>query len=525
MNSRIVHKIQIIMHKRIVITTFLLLVTVGLLPAQDFKKAVADKLYPNPQISFNTPTLSIDENRFATYNEIITWLESRASDSRMTLSFIGVSEGGYRVPMVKLSNGNDSKKLKVWFQGLIHGNEPGGAEGLFSTIDYVLGTKEGSRLLDKMDIHILPVANIDGYLSFQRVSARGLDLNRDQTKFADPQSIIIKKAFIEANPDVAMDFHEYDPYRTQPFVEGKGAVSYYDVLFLPTGYPNVRKELRQASIDLFQNKCEKVLDEYGYSHFGYYTVDKSVEEPTLVLNAKSPQSSSTSYALSNAISFFVELRGIGLGRLSLERRAHCSFIVARSVLEQAYNNSGTIKKLVRQSNRLTVKGKEPVTVLFHSKEKRMTVTWLDMNSVEPVQVENIRVLDALEPQIEMQRERPEAYIIEQSEQKAVENLRILGVEVTQLEKDTELEVESYKVTEYSTDNKKWEDIHKQNVRTELFKEKRVFSKGTFVVNTHQENANFAVSVLEPEAANGFVAFCVIGTGQGEVLKVHRLNRK
>ncbi len=506
----------------ILATAALLVISGCLLSAQDFKKAIADKLYPDPPVTFRTPTLSIEEDRFASYEEIVSWLESRASDSRMTLSWIGVSAEGRRVPMVRLNSGESGRKVKVWLQGLIHGNEPGGAEGLFAIIDYVLGTEEGSRLLDRIDLYILPVANIDGYAAFQRVSGDGYDLNRDQTKFADKQSVIIKKAFIGVNPDVAMDFHEYQPYRKLPFVSGKGAASYYDVLFLPTGYPNVCEPLRKASIDLFQSKCEEVLDENGFSHFGYYTVDEEGSEPTLILNAKSPQSSSTSYALSNAISFFAELRGIGLGRLSLPRRTCCSFLVAKTVLEQTFDNSRAIRKLVRKANKTTVKGKEPVTVLFESKEKRLPVTWLDMNTAEPAVVENVRVLDALEPQILMQRERPEAYIIEMSEEKAVENLRILGVEVTRLESDTELEVESYKVTKYSRASKEWEKIHRQSVSTELFRQKKVFSKGTYVVSLHQENANFAVSVLEPEAANGFVSFCVIGTSAGDVLKVHRL---
>lgn len=512
------------LHRYILAAAALLTLSVTLLPAQDYKKVIADKFYPDPKIEFKTPTLSIDEDRFASYEEIVSWLESRAADSRMTLSWIGVSEGGRRVPMVKLSTGENSSKVKVWFQGMIHGNEPAGSEGLFATIDYVLGTEEGARLLNKLDIYILPIANIDGYLALQRVSARGLDLNRDQTKFSDPQSVIIKKAFIAVNPDVAMDFHEFQPYRKNPFVSGKGAASYYDVLFLPTGYPNVYEPLRKASIDLFQNKCSEVLNGYGYSNFGYYTVNDSGDEPYLVLNAKSPQSSSTSYALSNAISFFAELRGIGLGRLSFARRTHCGFLCAKTVLEQSYDNSKSIKKLVRKANKVTIKGKEPVTVLFDSKEKRMDVTWIDLNTQKPVVVKNTLVQDALEPQIKTRRERPEAYVIEASEKKAAENLRILGLEVTQLDRDTALEVESYRVTKYKKDKAEWEGIHKQKVETELFKEKRVFAKGTYVVNLHQENANFAVSVLEPEAACGFVTFSVIKTAPGEVLKIHRITR-
>jgi len=47
------------------------------------------------------------------------------------------------------------------------------------------------------------------------------------------------------------------------------------------------------------------------------------------------------------------------------------------------------------------------------------------------------------------------------------------------------------------------------------------ASGTVIVKAAQENANFVVSVLEPEAENGFVAFRVIEASRGAVLPVHR----
>ena len=172
------------------------------------------KVYPDPEgVTFTTPTLTLSEDRFATYEEIMAWLEARAEDARMTLTTIGTTTKGRAVPMYCLSNGRSGRKLKVWLQGAIHGNEPAAAEALFQLTDYVLGSEDGARLLKRMDIYILPMANLDGYLADKRVSADSFDLNRDQTKFADPQSVMIKRAFMAVNPDVAVDFHEFQPNR------------------------------------------------------------------------------------------------------------------------------------------------------------------------------------------------------------------------------------------------------------------------------------------------------------------------
>ena len=500
--------------------TLLAAVSVLAQPHADLQR----KVYPNPEgITFTSPTLSLSVERFATYEEIMAWLTDRAQDSRMTLSVIGTTTKGLDVPMIRLCNGRKGRKVKVWLQGAIHGNEPAAAEALFQLTDDLLKTEEGARLLDRLDIYILPMANLDGYLANKRVSGDGYDLNRDQTKFADPQSVLIKKAFMAVNPDVAVDFHEFQPNRpVKVHADEPNAILYYDALFLPTGHPNVPQALRDATIRLFEEPSGAALDAAGYSHFGYFTISEQNGEMTLTLNARSPQSSSTSYALSGAISFFLEIRGIGLGRLSLERRAHVGLTVARTVLESSYAHNKEILRIVRKAEKQTVRRKDPVTVLFHSREKRIPVTFLDVEKAQPVVLENVRVLDALEPQSDLVRTRPVAYLLEASEKRAVENLRTLGVQVEELKAPQRFRVESYRVAERDEAPKAWEKIHRVTVRTEVSAGEKEFPAGSYLVRLDQENANYAVSVLEPESENGFVSFRVTEARTGETLPIYRI---
>lgn len=511
------------MNKRLNSVLSVLLVSVSAwaqVPYADLQR----KVYPDPEgVSFTTPTLTLSEDRFATYEEIMAWLEARAEDARMTLTTIGTTTKGRAVPMYCLSNGRSGRKLKVWLQGAIHGNEPAAAEALFQLTDYVLGSEDGARLLKRMDIYILPMANLDGYLADKRVSADGFDLNRDQTKFADPQSVMIKRAFMAVNPDVAVDFHEFQPNRlVNVHSETPNAILYYDALFLPTGHPNVPQVLRDASIRLFEEPCGAALDAVGYSHFGYFTISRPDGEMTLTLNARSPQSSSTSYALSGAVSFFVELRGIGLGRLSLARRTYCGETVAKAILESSYAHRGEIRRIVKKARRQTVRRKDPVTVLFHSAEKRLPVTFLDVEKAKPVVLEGVRVLDALESQPDLVRSRPAAYLLESSQTKAVENLRTLGVQVETLTAPQTYRVETYRVTQREEAEKPWEKIRRVTVQTEVAEAECQFPAGTYLVRLDQENANFAVSVLEPESENGFVSFRVTEAREGETLPIYRL---
>ncbi len=504
------------------ITAIFILCFSGSVWAQPQPRDVTDKFYPDPPVTFTTPTLSLDEDRFATYDEILDWLNELGMDPCMQVSFIGTTTLGRKVPLITFSSGKDPKKVKVWLQGAIHGNEPAGSEALFALMQYLLKDSDGRKLLDRMEIAILPVANIDGYLSDQRVSGDGFDLNRDQTKFADPQSVLIKRAFIEWNPDVAADFHEFKPIRAETANMGTdGGAIFYDVLFLPTRHPNVPKILQEASDAYFRRPAEKTLDEAGYTHFTYFTIGERAGEMALTLGARSPQSSSTSYALSNAISFFVEIRGIGFGRHSLVRRTNSAFIIQKTMLRQVYDHQVAIKKIVSSAIRETVGAKEPVVVQFHSNPSRIPVTFLDLTRNETIDYPAMLAYDAADFTVDLVRRRPKAYVIEPSETRAIENLRTFGVKMTVLKRPKTLRVESYSVSFCEEADKSWEKIRKLDVLTETFAQKIRFEKGTVIVKAAQENANFVVSVLEPEAENGFVAFRVIEASRGAVLPVHR----
>lgn len=508
------------MQKTILLNLFCLIALA--LPAQQPSK-MTEVFFKDPDIKIATPSISIKEDRFASYPEVIAWLESRVRENKnIRLEYIGTSAGGYNIPLVRLSNGKGSNKLKVWMQGTLHGNEPAGAEGLFMLIDRIAGTEEGAEYLEKLDITILPIANIDGYLAMKRTSANGYDLNRDQTKFADPVSKLIKKAMIGFNPHVAIDFHEFQPTRKEYSGIGpNGGSVLYDVLFLPSGYLNVPQELRSLSYDILQREAEKVLDKNKYTHCFYFSADNSGDQLVLSKGAQSPQSSSTSYALSNAVSMLVEIRGIGIGKTSLKRRTHCAYLVAREFLNAAVAYEKEIRQGVDAAVKRTIAAGDKIVVTGKPAVKQFDVSFIDLKTNE-ILTEKIRTKDALESSPVLVRERPAGYLLEKGCEAEVERLRLLGVQVTELPEDKTWEVELFKIGEYTEAAKSWEKIRPVSVKTTLERVTRTFPAGSWYVDLAQENANYAVSVLEPESKNGFVSFRVTETAPGDTLKVYRV---
>lgn len=499
---------------RLIVLTLLITGFCNGLAAQD---DLTRTWFPDPDTAFATPTLSLPEG-MASHAQILSWLEDRAArDPHMTLETAGTSTLGETVPLVHLSDGRGGNKLKVWFQGAIHGNEPASAEGLFALIDAVYADPS---LLRHADLYILPVANMDGYLAGKRVSGSGYDLNRDQTKFADPMSGLLKSLFFRVSPDVAVDFHEYNPVRKE--LTERGLTSYYDVLFLATGHPAVPATLRQAVLDRLVAPSARALDAIGYTHFNYFTINSEGPELALVMGARSPQSSSTSYSLSGAVSMLVEIRGIGMGRTALARRTEATLTVATAILRDIDRHPGAFRKAVKKARKEVLKGRTPVTAAFHSQEVRQDVTFLDVAGSRPHVEPQMLVRDALQPVADVVRPRPAAYVIEASQTRAIENLRRLGVETEILSGPVEMEVESYEVTEYREDPVLWEKIHRQSVRTRTFRQRVRFEAGSAVVRVRQPHGASAVAVLEPETENGFVHFRVVEAAPGAILPIHRM---
>ena len=510
------------------ILLFLVLLAVyGQVSAQKQPDIMTTKFFPDPSFPIQTPTNQKPfEKGICTYEEMMNFLQSLVKEhpDKVRLEMLGKTPDGKEIPMLYFGAGKDSRKLKVWMQGGIHGNEPGGTEGLFMLMKYLLTSPEGSLLLKKIDLAILPVANVDGYVAQKRTSADGLDLNRDQSKFSDKVSPIIKHAFIAWNAEASFDFHEYTPIRKEYNEILKGpAASYYDVLFLPSGNLNAPVELRKMSTDLFETNAEKALDNAGYSHNFYFSTRLEPDGIKLAKGGNSPRSSSSSYALSNSISILVEIRGIGLGRTSFGRRTYCSYLVAKSLLETASVNLKEVKKTVQSAIKQTLKRQNDVVVTADETVVNYPVKFIDVKTNEVVTID-MKVYDALMAIPTLTRKRPVAYLMTPDCKGEAEVLRILGINVMVTDKNVTLPVESYTVTSYKEETVEWEGIFPVTVLTRLAPATRTFPKGSFIVRLDQKNANYIGTLLEPESENSFVYSSLTKTALGKELPYYRMEK-
>ena len=236
-------------------------------------------------------------------------------------------------------------------QGGLHGNEPASTESLLYMLHMLMVNDDFKYLLDKIELAILPMANIDGFLKNDRYAANGLDLNRDHTKLMAPETKASKKEFANFDPHVALDFHEYRPFR-KDFAQLStfGISNPYDVMFLHTGNLNVPENIRNIIDTLFVKNASKELDKLGLMNRHYMKSEKYKGEIHFSTGSNTARSSSNFYALNNGIATLFEIRGVGIGKTSFKRRIYSGLTVGFSFLQTAFENSDFIFQQIEIAN-------------------------------------------------------------------------------------------------------------------------------------------------------------------------------
>jgi hypothetical protein len=229
------------------------------------------------------------------------------------------------------------------------------------------------------------------------------------------------------------------------------------------------------------------------------------------------RSSATSFALTNTVSTLLEIRGVGLGRTSFKRRINITFLIAISYLETASNNIEFVK---REITKATEQQKDAVVTSFKTIEK-YTIETIDLDSNEIIELD-VTIRDALKSKPGLVRKRPRAYIIAMDQKELIGKLKTLGVRFETLIEDEEIKVETYTVSKYKRDSKKYEKMNLQIVETTIQKKTILFPKGSFKIRMNQRKANIIIEVLEPEAPNSFVSFGVLETEKDKILPIYRV---
>ena len=362
------------------------------------------------------------------------------------------------------------------------------------------------------------MVNIDGGSHLERVTANTLDLNRDQSKLATPEAVVLRNFYNQYAPQVVIDFHEFQPLRADyTLISTDNITNSFDAMFLYTGNLNVPQELRNLTAQTFVGNARKALDAKQLRHHDYFTTAKKFGEIVFNVGGINPRSTANAFSLGNSVAILMELRGVKIGKTSLKRRVCTAFTLAESYLKTAYDHADEVMRVTRQA------AQTRNDIVVTSSPKSVDDYVLPFISMNTNQMVNVKVCAnlSLESTPTLVRKRPEAYYISALQPEIARKLQELGVKVETLTVPMTLDVETYTIDSYKEEYSLFEKFYPVKVKTTVNTKQVFFPAGTFVVPMNQKNGNVAASVLEPEAANGFINYRIYETKQGEELPVYR----
>jgi hypothetical protein len=485
----------------------------GALP---YSAAVAAR-FAAPPVVYRTPGLEPGREGYTSNDELLAWRQEllrapRRDGTRIEALPLGRSQQG--VPLEALRFTRATGRPVALLIGQQHGDEPAGAEALM-VVAQELAQGALASVLDSIDVVVLARANPDGAAWNTRVSANGIDINRDHLLLRTPEAQAQAQLTRQWHPVLVVDLHEHTVVGR--YLEKFGAVQRNDLLLQYTMTGNYPEALTAASESRFRAPLLQALTREGLTHEWYYTSPTTPGDLRLSMGGVQPDTGRNVHGLKNAVSVLLESRGVGIGRLHLQRRVHSHVVALRSLLQSAAAHADELAALQRSAAAQVAAsaclGDAVVLASATPLQRELLMLDPDSGADKPVQVQWD---SALQMRVLRARTRPCGYWLGAPAQAAVDKLRQLGLEVRRFDADTPLQVEAWH--ELSRTESARPDVRGTvadaaqtaiAVRVDLMARVAVAPAGSWYVTLDQPLAHLAIAALEPDTPSSYFANRVV----------------
>lgn len=459
-----------------------------------------------------------------TYEETIAFYIKLAKDfPEINIQTLGQTDSGYPLHMVTFNPDGDFNFENVRKEKAIilinNGIHPGESDGIDATMLLYrdLATKKLSHPKNTILVTI-PIYNIGGALyrnSTTRANQNGpseygfrgnalnYDLNRDFIKMDTKNAKTFTQIFHLVQPDVFIDNHV-----------SNGADYQYTLTHLFTQHNKMGGKLGNYLHKEFMPKVEKSLADKDLDITPYVNVFNRPPEFGFSQFIDHPRYSTGYTTLWSTLGLMVETHMLK----PYKKRVEGTYELMHSMISVAEKEYDTIKTMRKetleenpkasayyfnwhvdttQTSTLNFKGYEAERV-----QSQVTGLWrLKYDQTKPFTKETT-YYNYYAPQDTITV--PAAYLIKQSWQKIMDRLDANRIQYFEIEKDTVLSVESYKIVDYNTRENPYEG-HYLHYDTEVGKSmiKVAFRAGDYVVPTNQHGIRYILETLEPQGADSF----------------------
>ena len=438
---------------------------------------------------------------------------------------IGETDAGNPLHVFHVSNtiGPEvrEKQVRILINNAIHPGEPCGVDASVKLVKELL---RNDKLPDNVWIGIIPMYNISGAKNRSccsranqngpeeygfRGNAQNLDLNRDFIKADSKNAQSFAQIFDLFDPDIFIDTHT------------SNGADYQHVMTLITSQTDkMEKGLGDFMKTSFTPHLFEVMNDKGYPLVPYMHMLGKTPETGIFDYLETPRYSTGFAALNNTIGFVSEAHMLK----PYDERVLATYELLESIVKFGSNNSEEIKKLRKMA------------IENQKEQTKFPIQWeLDTTNYTMIAFEGFRhryipskvttgerlFYDREQPYDTTIKyyntynasefvEKPKAYILPKSKRLVVERLKSIGVVLSKIEKDTLIEVEYYRISNYNTLDKPYEGHYLHtDVSVEKYTDFIKVDKDDYYISFEGKNEGkirFIIELLEPHAVDSYFAW-------------------
>ena len=464
----------------------------------------------------------------ATYQETIQYYETLDKQyETIKMVDVGSTDAFYNLNVVYFSKDGNfdaeewkrENKIVLLINNGIHPGEPDGIDASMMLLRDV--AMNASKIPDNIVLAVIPVFNIGGMLnrgSYSRAnqngpqeygfrgSAQNLDLNRDFIKMDAKETRSLVRLFDELDPDIFIDNHvsngaDYQHVMTL-LTTHKKKQGYYLGKFLENEMlPSIYEMMKKQGYDLVPY----------VNHWGN-TPDKGWEQ-----FYEPPRFASGFAALFRTLAFVPETHMLK----PYKERVEATYKLMQTFITYAGEKVEEIKS-VREMEWAVMQGREEFTIDwkvdtalrseiefkgYEAKYKPSSVSgkprlYYDKNKPYTKEIPYYNKFDPSKTAI-----APKYYVLPHGWTKVISRLKINGVEMQPLQRDTVMEVTVYRIKDYETTKKPYEG-HYLHSKVQYTKKKEIVRllKGDYLIPIEQKAKRYLIETLEPDAPDAFFAW-------------------
>jgi hypothetical protein len=464
----------------------------------------------------------------ATYDETIGYYQMLIKKHRqLRIKPFGSTDAGYPLHLIMFSSDgkfdpkqwHKENKVVIMINNGIHPGEP---DGIDASMMFVRDLLHGTiKPANNVVFGIIPIYNIGGSLNRNsstrvnqngpksygfRGNAQNLDLNRDFIKCDSKEARAFAEIFHFLDPDILVDNHVSD-----------GADYQHTMTLLTTQHNKLGGEIGSFLHDVFEPALYKSMEQKNWPMTPYVDFNGANPDSGWAAFYDPPRYSSGYAALFQTIAFVPETHMLK----PYKDRVTSTYELMKTIMEQAglhakelVQKRRTSIEAVRQQKYFPISWKVDSSRFDH-------IRFLGYEAAyKPSEVTGMQRLyyDRIKPyekQVKFynyynstnQIDKPKAYIIPQGWWAVIELLKLNGVQIQRLEKDTSLKVIVYKIADYKTSTRAYEK-HYRHYDTKLTREIQTiqFLKGDYIISTGQRADRFLAEVLTPMADDSYFAW-------------------